>query len=334
MRKTFLSSTYDDLVEHRKAAAEALERLGQQADRMEVFGARPEKPTDACLSEIDKCDLFVGIYAHRYGFVPEGSVVSITEAEFDYSKRHNKPVFCFLVDEDHPWPPKMIEDEPGKSKLRILKEKIGSGLVRDSFTTSEDLAYKVAAALGRYLSTTGNTRTTSTPNPYVSSMQSAGDLVDLLEKSLHELEDLTRTDYNQIFLITTESYSRNLLAVADALPEHKQRYRIATFAGLLGSVAASGKTLNAPDVRERPGYFQAVLQTKSELIVPIGNSNAVLGVLNSESEQVGHYSSEIVQSVEALANALSQLLPSFGWTPGTTKEKAPWIQRTARHKDA
>jgi hypothetical protein len=38
--KVFLSSTYVDLMEHRRQAAEVLERLGQQAGRMEVFGAR------------------------------------------------------------------------------------------------------------------------------------------------------------------------------------------------------------------------------------------------------------------------------------------------------
>lgn len=154
--KTFLSSTYVDLVDHREAAAEAIERLGQQVGRMEVFGARPDEPSEACLAEIDECDFFVGIYAHRYGYVPDGAGVSITEAEFDHAKAKNKPLFCFLVDDEHPWPPKMIEDEPGKSKLRSFKAKIGSGLVRDTFTTSEDLAYKIAAALGRYLSNRNN----------------------------------------------------------------------------------------------------------------------------------------------------------------------------------
>jgi hypothetical protein len=109
--KTFLSSTYVDLASHRKAAAEAIERLGQQVGRMEVFGARPVEPSAACLAEIDECDLFVGIYAHRYGHIPNGSHVSITEAEFDYAKANHKPLFCFLVHEDQPWPPKMIEDE-------------------------------------------------------------------------------------------------------------------------------------------------------------------------------------------------------------------------------
>ena len=49
MIKVFLSSTYDDLIEHRKVATEALEQLGQQVGRMEIFGARPEEPA-RCLS--------------------------------------------------------------------------------------------------------------------------------------------------------------------------------------------------------------------------------------------------------------------------------------------
>ena len=332
--KAFISSTYVDLVEHRKATAEALDRLDQQVGRMEIFGARPEEPSKACFAEIDDCDLFVGIYAYRYGFVPKGSDISITEEEYDYAKRHNKAVFCFQIDEDHPWPPKMIEDGLGKSKLVRFKAKLGAGLVRDTFRTPEDLAYKVAAALGRYLSTTTITQSAAKPNPYVPKLQACGDLVELLEICLHELEAVTRTDYNQIFLVTTEAYSKNLVAVADALPAHKQRYRIATFSGLLGGVAASGKTLNAPNIRERPGYFQAVLETKSELVVPIGTGNAVLGVLNSESEQLGHYDADMELQTERLANALSQLLPQFGWAPGTTMEETPWVKREPQYREA
>ncbi len=83
--KAFLSSTYIDLIEHRKFAVEALERLGQEVGRMEVFGARPEEPTKACLSEIQSCDFFIGIYAHRYGHVPSGSQISITEVEYNHA---------------------------------------------------------------------------------------------------------------------------------------------------------------------------------------------------------------------------------------------------------
>jgi hypothetical protein len=149
--KVFLSSTYIDLIEHRRQAAEALERLGQQAGRMEVFGARPEEPQEACLREIDACDIFVGIYAHRYGYLPQGSERSITESEFRHAKSSGKPIFCFVVDEQYPWPPPMIEDEPGRTKLRAFKTEIGTSLVRETFTSPENLALKLATSVGRYI---------------------------------------------------------------------------------------------------------------------------------------------------------------------------------------
>ena len=36
---------------------------------MEDDGARSDDATTACLDEIDESDLFVGVYAHRYGYV-------------------------------------------------------------------------------------------------------------------------------------------------------------------------------------------------------------------------------------------------------------------------
>jgi tetratricopeptide (TPR) repeat protein len=150
--KTFLSSTYLDLKDHRHAAIEALERLGQEVGRMEVFGARPDEPTTACLNEVKACDLFVGVYAYRYGFIPPEAGVSITEQEFNHAVQLGKPIFCFFVNEDYPWPPKLVEgEEPGRTKLSEFKQRAGDRIVRDIFTTPEDLALKVVTAIGHYL---------------------------------------------------------------------------------------------------------------------------------------------------------------------------------------
>jgi CheY-like chemotaxis protein len=149
--KIFLSSTYQDLIEHRTKAAQAIERLGQHGIRMEVFGARPGEATLVCLDEIDSSDVFVGMYAHRYGYIPRDSEVSITEQEFELAQEKHKPTFCFFIDENHPWLPSQIETEPGQSKLKIFKERVSQIVVRDTFTTPEDLAYKVSTALGRFL---------------------------------------------------------------------------------------------------------------------------------------------------------------------------------------
>ena len=119
--RVFLSSTYLDLREYRKLVATAIESIGSSTSRMEVFGARSEEPREASLKEVAQCDVFVGIYAHRYGYVPPGSKTSITEQEFREAKHDGKPAFCFLVDDDHPWPPKLIESAPGKTSLEDLK---------------------------------------------------------------------------------------------------------------------------------------------------------------------------------------------------------------------
>ncbi len=149
--KTFLSSTSLDLADHRRAAAEALERLDQQVSRMEMFGARPDEPTAASLAEVERCDLFIGVYAHRYGFVPSHREVSVTEEEFIYARKLGKPVFCFLVDDDHPWRPRLIEGEPGRTKLTSFKQRIETTVVRERFSTPEDLAFKIATAVGRHV---------------------------------------------------------------------------------------------------------------------------------------------------------------------------------------
>lgn len=150
--KVFLSSTYRDLIKHRAAATAALERLAVPTGRMEIFGARAEEPLTACIEEIEKCDLFVGVYAHRYGFTPNDEDRSITEIEYDYAKAREKPIFCFIVDEGFRWAKSLKEEEPGKGRLQLfLTTKIRARHVVDTFRSPDDLGSKVGTAIGRHL---------------------------------------------------------------------------------------------------------------------------------------------------------------------------------------
>lgn len=149
--KVFISSTYKDLIDYRAAAIHAVEGTNYQASKMEVFGARPEEPLDACLKEVEESNLFIGIYAYRYGFVPADLAISITEMEYTHALRLDKFIYCFIVDEDNqPWLPKWIENEPGKTKLKDFKQKIQSNNICAFFTSPEDLGMKVANALSHY----------------------------------------------------------------------------------------------------------------------------------------------------------------------------------------
>jgi tetratricopeptide (TPR) repeat protein len=148
--KVFLSSTYTDLIEHRKAAHDALEQLGLHVIWMEAFGARPVESTKACLDEVEVCELFVGIYAHRYGYIPDGKDISITEQEFDHAKKLGKPIFGFIVDDDFIWHQKYWEHDK-KAKLDAFLSKVKKQPV-EFFTTPDNLANNIASSVGHYLS--------------------------------------------------------------------------------------------------------------------------------------------------------------------------------------
>ncbi|MBI5951253.1 MAG: DUF4062 domain-containing protein, partial [Chloroflexi bacterium] len=149
--KVFISSTYKDLIEYRAAAIRAVEGTNYQASKMEVFGARPDEPLDACLKEVEESDFFVGIYAHRYGYIPANSEISITEMEYVHARELGKTIYIFVIDEENqPWLPKFIEGEPGASKLKAFKQRIQTDHVCAFFTTAQDLGMKVANALSHF----------------------------------------------------------------------------------------------------------------------------------------------------------------------------------------
>lgn len=122
---------------------------------MEAFSARDQEPLEACLQEVAEADLFVGIYAWRYGFVPRDSAISITEQELLEAQRLRKPIFCFLVDENLAWPAAFREEGEGAQKLAALKRRIRErytldGALDGAFTTPEGLASNVLTALTQW----------------------------------------------------------------------------------------------------------------------------------------------------------------------------------------
>jgi len=146
----FISSTSQDLLNHRAIVSKALLNAGFHPVDMANFMARPEGATSACLKEVASSDLFLGIYAWRYGFIPEDAEISITEQEFVEAEKLGKPCFCFLVDEQYDWPEVHREKGIGARLLRDFKARINAKLVRTTFTTPDDLATKVLASIQRW----------------------------------------------------------------------------------------------------------------------------------------------------------------------------------------
>ena len=86
-RKTvMISSTAHDLPEHRKEALDACLRQGMFPVMMEHLPASNNEAISASLAMVDAAGVYVGIFTHRYGYVPAGHTISVTEME------HNRAV--------------------------------------------------------------------------------------------------------------------------------------------------------------------------------------------------------------------------------------------------
>jgi hypothetical protein len=129
-RKTaMISSTSVDLPEHRQQAMEACLRQGIFPRAMEHLPARDADAIRVSLEMVDEADIYIGIYAWRYGHVPEGHDISITEMEFNRAVKRGIPVLVFTIHRDHPLTITMIEtDKETQEKLTKLKKTAMDGV--------------------------------------------------------------------------------------------------------------------------------------------------------------------------------------------------------------
>ena len=111
MTTIYLSSTYDDLKPYRQAVFDALRKAGYQVIAMEDYVATDKRPVEKCLEDVARSDIYVGIFAFRYGYIPppkhnNPESLSITELELRHAQDQRKPCLIFVVSEDVPWPNK------------------------------------------------------------------------------------------------------------------------------------------------------------------------------------------------------------------------------------
>jgi Domain of unknown function (DUF4062)/inactive STAND len=150
MAKIYISSTYEDLKEFREEAYRALRQLRHDVVAMEDYAASDQRPLDVCLADVAACDIYVGIFAWRYGFVPPAGNPerrSITELEFRHAAKSGKKCLIFLLHEDAPWPPSLMEKGEGGERLHALRAELMDKYSVDFFRNKDDLARRISAAV-------------------------------------------------------------------------------------------------------------------------------------------------------------------------------------------
>ncbi len=156
-RLVFISSTGRDLPEERKAVRTACDELGLAIVDMKDFPATGAGATAASLAQLDRTVVYVGIFAHRYGYVEPGYPTSVTECEYDHAGTRGLARLCFLLHPSVAWPDERIEHAAWE-RLAAFKERVTREQVVRWFANPHDLLHQAYRALEHWLREQGETR--------------------------------------------------------------------------------------------------------------------------------------------------------------------------------
>ena len=146
-----ISSTARDLPEYREQAMKACVRAGAHPDMMEDLPAEDSTAIDTSLRMVDECDVYLGIFAHRYGHIPEGHEKSITQMEYERAVETGKPRLIFLIHDEAPIQIKDIDKGVKAEKLDALKAHLAENRVAGFFKNPDDLRAQVLHSLQSHL---------------------------------------------------------------------------------------------------------------------------------------------------------------------------------------
>jgi tetratricopeptide (TPR) repeat protein len=145
-----VSSTARDLPEHRKEVMDACLRQGMFPEMMEQLPASDADAIRASLALVDGADIYVGVFAHRYGYVPKGYDISVTEMEYNHAFERKIPRLIFLMHEDHPVKAADVEKGEDAVKLEELKKRLSGERVVNFFKSPAELRANVIDSLSEY----------------------------------------------------------------------------------------------------------------------------------------------------------------------------------------
>jgi hypothetical protein len=101
---------------------------------------------------VDEADIYIGIYAHRYGHQDPERRMSYAEIEYNRAVERGIPRFIFLADKSHSFPPEHYETGDGALKLRAFIRRLkNEQILTPPFKSPDDLRAHLVHSLGRWL---------------------------------------------------------------------------------------------------------------------------------------------------------------------------------------
>lgn len=185
--QVFVSSTYVDLQDERKAILRQLLELDCIPAGMELFPSTDDDQWTFIKQVIDESDYYIVVVGAKYGSVADDGL-SYTEKEFDYAVSKGIPVLGFVHGNPAAIPQGKCEIDPGRrQKLDAFISKIEKRLRKD-WTSTEDLCSKVVTSLSREMKThprPGYIRGDKASNP--EKLLELNEKISELEKTIEKL---------------------------------------------------------------------------------------------------------------------------------------------------
>src|SRR5215471_16254977 len=129
--RIYISSTFSDLKDYREAVIQSLWQLDHNVAAMEKYTAADQRPLDKCLEDVAACDVYIGIFAWRYGYIPEKDnpeQKSITELEYRKAGETKKERLIFLLAQEAKWTPGLMDAVTGENnrgeRITTLREEL------------------------------------------------------------------------------------------------------------------------------------------------------------------------------------------------------------------
>lgn len=145
--QVFISSTYQDLQEERRAVQDVVISMGDFPVQMESFPAADEDQFEFIKSLINTCDYYVLIIAGRYGTLDDDNL-SYTHKEFRYAAEQGVPILVMLHGEPGKIPADKLESsDEGKERLKAFIAEAENKRLRKTWVDLGDLKLAVHEAL-------------------------------------------------------------------------------------------------------------------------------------------------------------------------------------------
>jgi predicted HTH transcriptional regulator len=173
----FISSVQKELAEERRALKNYIQGdalLGRFFDvfLFEDMPAADRRADKVFLSEVDRCDVYLGLLGNDYGYEDDKGI-SPTEREFDRATAAGKQRLIFVKGEN---------DTARHPKMQALVRKAGGQLIRRRFNNPSELTALAYSSLVEYLVSAGTVRT----RPFDAAACPDATLNDLSRKKVQE----------------------------------------------------------------------------------------------------------------------------------------------------